>query len=173
MGGLTWYASKDYGTSGNYVTTAGTFDYEMFDDAVLYLYEQGIMDGSHDLVLLVPPRGVQAAAYIHESAMRGEYINEQVRGLRCTTLMSSITGDRIPIVPALNIPSNSFMLLNLNAVRVHFLKGLALSVLTKEVGENLDMYRAARMVSDMTLEFQRPVDNCYYRTGVSFTRPSA
>jgi hypothetical protein len=170
MGGILWYASKNYGTSGNYVTTAGNFSYEMFDDAMLYLYQQGSLNGGHNLVLLLPPAGVQAASTIHESALRGEYINETVRGLRCTTLMSSITGDRVPLVPCLNMPSDSFMLLNLDSVRVHFLEGMALNVLAKEVGEQMDMYRAARLYSNMTLEFQRPVDNSYYRTGVTFAR---
>ncbi len=173
MGGLRWYATQTTGASGySYITTSETFSYEVWDDGVKYLYGQGTLDGSADLVCLMPPSGVQYAAYIHESALRGEYISETVRGLRCTTLMSTITGDRVPIVPVLNMPSDSFMLLNLNAVRVHFLEGRALNVYSKEVGENMDDYRAARLISELTLEFHRPVDNCYFHTGVTYTRPT-
>jgi len=173
MGGLRWFATQTTGASGDsYITTSETFSYEVFDDGMLHLYEQGTLDGSADIVCLMPPVGAQYAAYIHESAMRGEYSSETVRGLRCTTLMSTITGDRVPIVPVRNMPSDSFMLLNLNAVRIHFLEGRALAVYNKEVGEGMDDYRAARLISEMTLEFHRPVDNCYFHTGVTYTRPS-
>jgi hypothetical protein len=171
MGGIMWYATQTTGASGySYVTTADTFDYEVFDDGVKYLYEKGTLDGSHDIVCLMPPAGVQAAAYIHASAQVGEYVSETVRGLRCTTLMSTITGDRIPLVPSVNIPSDSFMLLNLNALRVHFLKGRALSVYNSAVGEELNDWAAARLISELTLEFQRPVENCYLHTGITYSR---
>ena len=171
MGGLIWFATQSTGASGNsYVTTADTFDYEVFDDGMKYLYEKGTLDGGHDIVCLMPPAGIQAAAYVHASAQQGEYLNETVRGLRCTTLMSTITGDRIPLVPCNSIPSDSFMLLNLNAVRIHFLKGLALTVFNKEPGQELDAYRAARLYSNITMEFQRPVENCYFHTGMTYNR---
>lgn len=170
MGGLRWYATQTSGSQ--YVTTSETFSYEVWDDGMKYLYGQGSLGNGGDIVCLMPPTGVQYAAYIHESAQRGEYISETVRGLRCTTLMSTITGTRVPIVPCLNMPSDSFMLLNLNAVRVHFLEGRALAVYNKEVGENMDDYRAARLISEMTLEFHRPTDNCYYHTSVTYTRPT-
>lgn len=173
MGGLRWYATQTTGASGySYVTTSEAFSYEVWDDGMKYLYDQGTLDNGPDIVCLMPPAGIQVAAYIHESAQRSEYMSETVRGLRCTTLMSTITGDRVPLVPCRNMPSDSFMLLNLNAVRVHFLKGLALAVFNKEVGEGLDAFRAGRLYSDITFEFQRPVDNCYYHTGVTYTRPS-
>ena len=173
MGGIIWMASKQYGydTAGSYVTTASTFSYELWDDGMKYLYNAGGLEGNYDIVCLMPPAGVQAASYIHESALRGEYISETVRGLRCTTLMSTITGDRIPLVPCRNMPSDSFMLLNLNAVRVHFLEGRALNVYTKEIGESMDDYRAARLISEMTLEFHRASENSYLHTGVTYTRP--
>lgn len=171
MGGIMWYATQTSGASGvSYVTTADTFDYELFDDGMKYLYEKGVLDGSHDIVCLMPPAGIQAAAYIHASAQQSEYISETVRGLRCTTLMSSITGDRIPLVPSNNIPTDSFMLLNLNALRIHFLQGRALIVYNSAVGEVLNDWQAARLLSEMTLEFQRPVENCYFHTGVTYSR---
>lgn len=173
MGGLLWYATQTTGASSNsYITDSVTFDYEDFDDGMKYLYDQGTLDQGADIICLMPPAGIQVAAYIHESAQRADYISETVRGLRCTTLMSTITGDRVPLVPCRNIPSDSFMLLNLNALRIHFLEGRALSVYSQEVGENLNDYRAARLVSEMSMEFHRPVDNCYFHTGVTYTRPS-
>jgi hypothetical protein len=159
-------------TAGGYATGAITFSYESFDDGMLYLYNAGALDGGADIVCLMPPAGAQYAAYIHESALQGDYSNETVRGLRCTTLMSTITGDRVPIVPVRNLPSASFMLLNLNACRIHFLEGRALAVYSKEVGEGLDDYRGARLISEMTFECQRPADNIYYHTGVTYTRPT-
>lgn len=167
MGGLLYFATT---TSGDqYVTDAETFSYDVFDEGMAYLYEQGTLDGNADIVCLMPPAGVMAAARIDESVMRGEYANELVRGLRCTKLMSSITGQQIPLVPAANMPSDSFMLLNLNAVRVHFLKGLGLAVFRKDVGEGLDAFRAGRLYSVITLEFQKPADNCYFHTNISWT----
>jgi len=171
MGGLLWYAKNTTGAANNnYITTADTFDYEVFDDAMKYLYEKGTLDGSHDIVCIMPPAGIQAAAYIHSDAQQAEYMNETVRGLRCTTLSNTITGDRIPLVPSNNIPSDSFMLLNLNAVRIHFLKGRALSVYNSKVGEALNDWQAARLISEMTLEFQRPLENCYLHTGITYSR---
>ena len=173
MGGLRWFATQTSGVADtSYITTAETFSYEVFDDGMKYLYEQGSLDGGADVVCILPPAGVQQAGYIHESALRGEYISETVRGLQCTTLMSSITGDRIPLVPSASIPSDSFMLLDLNAVRIHFAEGRALSVYTQEIGENLNDYRAARPISELTLEFHRPVDTCYYHDSMTYTRPS-
>ena len=169
MGGVRWYVTQTTGASGySYVTTAETFDYDVFDEGMEYLYNQGSLDGGADIVCLMPPAGVMAASKIHESAMRGEYASETVRGLRCTSLMSSITGDRIPLVPVRNMDSDGFMLLNLNALRVHFLEGLALAVFKKDVGEGLDAFRAARLYSVMSLEFHRPVDNSYFHTGITW-----
>ena len=173
MGGLLWYVTQTTGASGySYVTTSVTFDYEKFDDGMKYLYEKGSLDGGADIICLMPPAGIQVAAYTHESALRGEYASETVRGLRCTSLMSTITGDRVPLVPCNNIPSDSFMLINLNAVRIHFLEGRGLAVYNSEIGEALNDFRAARLVSELTMEFHRPVENCYFHTGVTYTRPS-
>jgi hypothetical protein len=173
MGGLLWYATQTSGVSTySYVTDSVTFSYEAFDDGMLYLYNQGTLDGPNDIVCVVPAKGAQYAAYIHESALRGEYANETVRGLNCTTLMSTITATRVPIVPSSVMPSDSFMLLNLNAVRVHFAEGRALSVYSQEVGQNLNDYRAARPISELSFEFHRPLDNCYYHTAVTYTRPT-
>ncbi|MFA5387952.1 MAG: hypothetical protein WC322_06245, partial [Candidatus Paceibacterota bacterium] len=101
-----------------------------------------------------------------------EYSNEQVRGLHCNSLMSTITAQKVPIVVSSAIPSDSFMIVDLNAIRVHFAEGRALSVYTQEIGQNLNDYRAARPISELSLEFHRPVDTCYYHDGVTYTRPS-
>jgi hypothetical protein len=167
MGGLRWYATQTTGDQD--VTTAEQFDYDVFDAGMEYLYNQGSIDGGADIVCLLPPRGLRVAGKIHESAMRGEYVSETVRGMRCTSLMSSINGDRVPLVPVRNLPSDSFMLVNLSAIRIHFLVGRALAVYTKDIGDNLDDYRRARLLSELTMEFHRPQDNCYYHTGITYS----
>ena len=170
MGGLRWFATQTSGASGvSYITTAETFDFDVFDEGMEYFYNRGTLDGAFNIVCLMPAKGIKAASKIHESAFRGEYATETVRGLRCTQLMSSITGDKIPLVPCRNIPSDSFMLVNLNALRVHFLEGLGLAVFKKDVGEGLDAFRAGRMYSVMSLECQRPLDNIYFHTGLSWS----
>lgn len=172
MGGLTWFATQTTGASSAcYDTTSETFSYEVFDDAILGLFNRGGLDNMN-LVLVMPPTGAQVVPYIHESAMRMDYLNENVRGYFANSLVSTVDGRRIPVVVSAALPSDSFLLLNLNAVRVHFLRGRALKVYNKPLGESLDDYVAQRWISELTLEFQRPLDNCLYHTGVTYTRPS-
>ena len=169
MGGLRWFATQPTQTAaGAYVTTSETFDFDVFDAGAEFFYNQGTFDGPADIVCIMPPKGIKAAARIHESAFRGEYANELVRGMRCTQLMSSITGDKIPLVPSRNIPSDSMLLLNLNAVQIHFLKGLGLAVFNKDVGEGLDAFRAGRLYSVISMECQRPTENMYFHTGIDW-----
>ena len=169
MGGVIWWAKNT--TGSHVVTTSETFDYEKVDDGLLYLYNQNGLD-SINPVLVVPPTGAQAAAYIHESAMRMEYMSETVRGLQTNSFMSTLTGKRVPVVISQSLPDDTFLILNLQAVRVHFLQGRALKVYTKPLGQELDDFQAQRWISELTMEFQRPADNCYYHTNVSYTRPS-
>lgn len=171
MGGLTWFATQTTGASsaGTYDTTSETFSYEVFDDAVLGLYNRGNLD-SMNLVLVMPPTGAQVIPYIHDSAMRMDYARESVRGYFANSLMTTITGQRIPVVISASLPSDSFFLLNLDAVRVHYLRGRALKVYNKPLGDGLDDYVAQRWISELTLEFQRPLDNCVYHTGLTYSR---
>lgn len=170
MGGLIWWIKQ--GTSGSHDPTASiTFSYEAVDDGLYYLYNQNGLDGITP-VLVVPPTGAQAAAYIHESAQRMDYGNEFMRGLRCTQFMSTLTGQMVPVVISQSLPSDAFLILNLQATRVHFLEGRGMKVYSKELGDEMDDFQGQRWVSELTLEFQRPVDNCYYHTGVTYTRPS-
>ena len=171
MGGLLWYATQTTGaaTAGAYDTTAETFSYEVFDDACLGLYNRNGLEDM-DLVLCVPPAGAQVIPYIHESAMRMEYATESVRGYFANSLMTTITGARVPVVIAANLPSDSFLLLNRRAVRIHFLRGRALIVYNKPLGEGMDDYVAQRWLSELTMEFQRPLDNVVYHTGLTYSR---
>ncbi len=172
MGGLTWFATQTTGASSAcYDTTSETFSYEVFDDAVLGVYNRGNLNNM-DLVLVMPPTGAQVIPYIHESAQRMDYARENVRGYFANSLMTTITGQRIPVVISASLPSDSFLLLNRDAVRVHYLRGRALKVYNKALGEDLDDYVAQRWISELTVEFQRPLDNCVYHTGLTYSRPS-
>lgn len=176
MGGLLWFATQTTGnTSGTYPmydTTSETFTYEVFDDACLGLeVSHGTLrDGNW--VLIMPPAGAQVIPYIHESAMRMDYRTENVRGYFANSLQTTVSGQRIPVVISAAIPSDAFMLLNMQAVKLHYLRGSALRVYNKPLGDNLDDYVAQRWISDMTLEVQRPLDNMVYHTGLTYSRTS-
>ena len=172
MGGLTWYATQTTNASTYcYSTSATTFSYETFDDACLAKFNQGSLEGAN-WVMIMPPTGAQVIPYIHESAMRMDYAKENVRGYFANSLMTTINGARIPVVVSSSLPSDSFLLLNLDAVKLHFLRGRALKVYNKPLGEGMDDYVAQRWISELTMEFQRPLENCYYHTGITYTRPS-
>lgn len=176
MGGLLWFATQTTGnTSGTYPmydTTSETFSYEIFDDACLGLdISRGTLR-SGNWVIIMPPTGAQTIPYIHESAMRMDYRTENVRGYFANSLQTTVSGQRIPVVVSANIPSDAFMLLNMDAVKLHYLRGSALRVYNKPLGDNLDDYVAQRWISDMTVEFQRPLENCVYHTGLTYSRTS-
>lgn len=169
MGGILWYVTQTAGS--HYVTTAANFSYEVVDDGLLYLYNRNGLDDI-DPVMIVPPAGAQAAAYIHESAMRGTYSSENVRGLQATMFKSTLTGKTVPIVINQGLPSDSFLIVNMRALRVHFLQGRGLKMYDQPLGELLKDYRRQRWLSELTLEFQRVADNCYYHNNVTWVRPS-
>jgi hypothetical protein len=173
MGGLLWFATQSTQTSaGMYDGTDETFSYEVWDDGVKALFEANgdIEDG--ELVTLIPVAGLQVAAYIHESSQTGEYMNELVRGLRCTSLQSTLQSKPIPLVPVRHMPSDSFMIVNLAACRIHFLEGRALKIYTSPLGDNLADRQAQRYLSEMTLECHRPTENIFYHDDLTYTRPS-
>lgn len=170
MGGLMWYARLAAATTaGSYVTTAADFTYEIWDDSVKYLWKKN-GDKPMDLVTIMGVDAAQTVPYIHESAMRMEYSNENVRGMYANTLQSTVRNQRVPIVISEVFPTSAFMTINLKALRIHFLKGRALRIYSKGVGEGLDDYQASRYLSELTLEAQRPTENIYYRSGVTFSR---
>lgn len=171
MGGLMWYARlAAAATAGSYVTTAvDPFTYETWDDGVKYLWQKN-GDRQPSLITVMGMDAAQTIPYIHESAMRMEYRTENIRGMYANTLQSTITNQRVPILVSEVFPSSAFMIINLDAIRVHFLEGRALVVYSKEVGEGLDDFRGARYLSEMTLEVQRPTENIYFHTGVTFRR---
>lgn len=166
-----WYARLAAATTaGSYVTTTvNPFTYETWDDGVKYLWQKN-GDQQPSLVTIMGMDAAQTIPYIHESAMWMEYRTENIRGMYANTLQSTITAQRIPIMVSEVFPSSAFMIVNLDAIRVHFLEGRALLVYSKEVGEGLDDFRAARYLSEMTLEVQRSTENIYYHSGVTFSR---
>ena len=173
MGGLLWFAMKTTGAAGvSYRTTPATFDYELFDDLCLALYNRTGLENL-DLVLAVPPNGMQVIPYIHESAMRMEYARENIRGYFANSLITTITGQRIPVVMSSNLPSDSLILMNRAALRVHFLRTRALVVYNKPLGEGMDDFVAQRWLSELTLECQRPLDNMIFYKGLEFKRPAS
>lgn len=170
MGGLMWYARlAAASTAGSYVTTATDFSYEVWDDSVKYLWKKN-GDKPLDLVTIMGVDAAQTIPYIHESAMRMEYSNENVRGMYANTLQSTVRNQRVPIIISEVFPTSAFMTVNLKAFRIHFLKGRALRIYSKPVGEGLDDYQASRYLSELTLEAQRTTENIYYRSGVTFNR---
>jgi hypothetical protein len=170
MGGLIYFAEE--AASTNIVSTSENFTYEAWDDGMKFLYEKN-GDADLNLVTIVPTAGLQVASYIHDSAMRGEYASETTRGQYVNTLMSTMTGRRVPIVGCPHFPADAFMILDLNAVRVHFLQGRGLLMYQNPKGFNLVDAQAARLLSEMTLEFQSPELRSYYHYGVTFDRTAA
>jgi hypothetical protein len=170
MGGLLWFVENE--ASDNYVSTSENFTYEVWDDGMKWLYNNA-GDDDMNLVTLVPVNGLQVASYIHDSAMRGEYISETTRGQYVNTLMSSVSGRRVPIIGVPHFPADAFMILNLNAVRLHFLQGRGLLMYQNPKGFNLVDAQAARMLSEMTLEFQKPEQQAYYHYGITYDRTAA
>ena len=170
MGGLIYQIEARAGS--NLVSTAENFTYEVWDDGMKYIYNNA-GDEDLNLVTVVPTAGLQVASYIHDSAMRGEYLSENTRGQYVNTLMSTMSGRRVPIIGSPTMPSDSFLIVDLNAIRVHFLVGRALLMYQNPKGFNLTDAQAARMMSEMTLEYQRPDIRGYYHYGVTSDRTAA
>jgi hypothetical protein len=167
MGGLIYFVEARAGS--NLVSTSENFTYTVWDDGMKYLYEQN-GEEDLDLVTLVPIAGLQVASAMDASAMRGEYANEQVRGQYATTLLSSVSGKRVPLIGVAHMPADSFMILDLNAVRLHFMMGRGYLMYMNEVGFNLTDAQAARILSEMTLEFHNADTRAYYHYGVTYDR---
>lgn len=169
MGGLYWFATQSTQTSASmWDQTSEDFSYSVWDDAIKQMYTSNAQLASADLITLVPVAGLQSIAYIHESAQRGEYLGETVRGLYATHLQSTVLPKPIPLVPTINIPSDSFMILNTKAFRVHFLEGRGMVVYNQPIGHGLGDVTAQRWISEMTLEAQRPTENLYFHDNVTF-----
>jgi hypothetical protein len=171
MGGLIWYAKLAAATTaGSFVHGSSTpFTYEIWDDSVKYIWKK---NGGRlpALVTIMGADAAQTIPYIHDSAQRMEYANETVRGMYANTLMSTQGGVRVPILISETFPTGAFMTVNLNSIRIHFLKGRAFLIYSKKEGEGMDDYRAARYLSEMTMEAQRPTENIYFYDGLTFSR---
>lgn len=173
MGGLLWYATQTASsTAGTYDGTDEAFSYEVWDDGVKTLFEANEDIEMGNLVTLIPIDGLQYTAYIHESAQRSAYLDTEIRGLHCKGLQSTMMEKAIPLVPCRHMPSDSFMVINLSAVRVHFLQGRALKIYTSPLGDNMADRQGQRWVSEMSLEVHRPTENIFYHDDItSWTRP--
>jgi hypothetical protein len=152
----------------NYVTTAAAFSYEVFDDAIKGLWENGYDEGT-PLVLLVPAAGKQYAAYIHESAARAPYDSFSTKGMKATHLVSTL-GHEVPIVATNNLQSDEFMILNLDLITVRFVDTmLAYDIPLGEAGTDA---AKRRFISEFSLEMHNADKAHWYQTGVTYTRPS-
>jgi len=173
MGGLLWYAQLAAATTaGTFDTTDEAFSYEVWDDGVKTLFNVNQDIEMGNLITLMPVDGIQYSAYIHESAQRSVYMDSEIRGLHCKALQSTMMSKPIPLVPCRHMPSDSFMIINLSAVRVHFLQGRALKIYTSPLGDNLADRQAQRWLSELTLEVHRSTENIFYHDDISsWTRP--
>ena len=99
-------------------------------------------------------------------------MDAEVRGLHCKALQSTLMGKPIPLIPVAHMPSDAFMIVNLNAIRVHFLRGRALKIYNSPLGDALADRQAQRWLSELSLECYRSTDNIYYHRAVTYTRPS-
>jgi len=173
MGGLLWYATLSAATTaGTYDTTSESYSYEVWDDGVKALFNVNEDVEMGNLVTLIPVDGLQYAAYIHESSQRSVYLDHEIRGLHCKALQSTMMSKPIPLIPCRHMPSDSFMIVNLSAIRVHFLQGRALKIYTSPLGDNLADRQAQRWLSELSMEVHRSTENIFYHNGVTYTRPS-
>lgn len=169
MGGLLWQATRAAQVAaGMHVSTKEDFSYSVWDNAIKNMFSINGRLGEANLITAVPVDGLQVAAHIHESAQRGEYLGETVRGLYATHLQSTVLPKPIPLVPTINLPSNSFMILNTKAFRTHFVVGRGMAVYNQPLGQGLEDNVAQRWISEMTLEAQRPTENLYYHDNITY-----
>jgi len=159
----------DSNAATNYNATFGTFSYSAWDNVIKTLWESGYSDGRY--VMMVPPTGLQQCAYIHESAFRGDYRGELVRGLRATALQSTL-GPEIPLIPSTVIQNDEFLLLDLSRIKVRFMVGRELIGMDIPLGDGGNDYRARRLISELSLEMHNASDAHFWARGVNFAVPS-
>jgi hypothetical protein len=155
-----------YGSATMTNSTFGTFTYGKWDN-VMKLFEDKGYDSGTDLVMLVPSIGKQAAAYIHESALRGNYASETTRGLTADHLLSTF-GHLIPIIPVANI-GNRFLIFPLEKVALRFVDTLL--VYDTILGQGGNDYAMRRWISEGTLEAHDCADCFYMAEDVTFVVP--
>lgn len=168
------YGIQDYlstnGTSGvAYNTTFGDFTYANIDTLLKAKWALGYEDAN--FILVVPPDGIRYLAYVDASVMRGDYMGEMTRGMRATTLMSTL-GIQVPLVPSSAIDSNSFLLLDMSRLKVHFLTGRELIGMDIPLGQQGNDYIARRLLTEFSLELHEADGPHHYARGVTYTVPS-
>jgi hypothetical protein len=156
----------DNNSALNYNASFGAFSYAAWDDVVKILWENGYPDGK--FVMLLPATGLQQCAYIHESAFRGDYRGEMVRGLRTTALASTL-GPEIPLIPCSSLQSDEFLILDLSRLKVRFMVGRELVGMDIPFGEAGADYQARRFISELSLEMHNASDAHYWARGVTFS----
>lgn len=152
-----------------YDSSFGDFTYAAWDDAIKTLWENGYSDGR--FVMLIPPTGLQQCAYIHESAFRGDYRGELVRGLRATALQSTL-GPEIPLIPSTAIKNDEFLILDLSRIKVRFMAGRELIGYDIPMGEAGADLKARRLISELSMEIHNADVAHYWARGVTFAVPS-
>lgn len=167
MGGIIDIIEERAGD--NIVTSADTFDYEVFDDAVKFLFEAN-GEGALDPVLIVPIAGLQVVPYIDQAAMQGDYQQTHIRGLYARMLQSTVRAQPIPVIGNVNMPADSMLLIDRHAVKIHFLVNRALRMYVNEVGFNQIDMQSARWISEYTMEFQNADTRAYYQRGLTYDR---
>lgn len=159
----------DNNATTNYDASFGAFSYASWDDVIKTLWSSGYADGRY--VMLLPPAGLQQCAYIHESAFRGDYRGELVRGLRATALQSTL-GPEIPLIPSSALQNDEFLLLDLSRIKVRFMVGRELVAMEIPHGNDGNDYRARRLLSEFSLEMHNVADAHFWARGVTFSVPS-
>jgi hypothetical protein len=155
-----------YGDASMINSTFGTFTYGKWDNVMKKFYDAGYGEDS-DLVMLVPSVGKQAAAYIHESALMGNYSSETTRGLVADHLLSTFN-HRIPIIPVANI-GNRFLIFPLEKLALRFVDTLL--VYDTILGQGGNDYAMRRWISEGTLE-AHDCSTCFYMAeGVTYVVP--
>jgi hypothetical protein len=158
----------DLASTTNYTASFGSFSYEAFDDAVKAIYNGGYGEsGSH--ICLMPPAGIQVAAYIHDNALRGDYSNTTTKGLK-TTAISSTLGPTIPIVPCASLASDEIMILDLSRIKIHFMTGRELLAFEVPLGTAGADIRKRRLLTELSVELHN-ANAHYFGRGVTYTRP--
>lgn len=156
-----------YGDSTNMIdSTFGTFTYGKWDAVMKKFYDKGYGE-DNDLVMLVPSAGKQAAAYIHESALRADYSSETTRGLVADHLLSTL-GQLVPIIPVANIGAR-FIIFPLEKLALRFVDTLL--VYDTVLGHGGNDYAMRRWISEGTLEAHDCSDCFYMAEAVDYVVP--
>jgi len=167
----SFYGVRDLivnGGGSNVDTTSEEFTYEVFDDAMKLLWENGYDDNTQ-FVMLVPSAGKQTVGYIHESALRGAYGSETTRGMMATHLLSNY-GHEVPVIPSTVIGTDEFYILNLDLITVRFMDTLL--AYDVPLGTSGSDKMSRRFITEFSLELHNRDTAHFMATNKTFSRPS-